>query len=402
LQRVQSFRPSQRAVLEAATGGVGPPVAGLLACGAALALLWQFWIVRTNLDDDPFELASGGIGTLALAFAAGWSATYLIGEFAGRRPRGAAQLVLTTEAHLGAQMRGDVRLPWLLRQDESAVAVLQCEVRGEDAEGAWTSASATVWWSERVTDGAAADAEPGTRLPLAFDIPPLAPPSGTYQIVGGGRRLAEWTLDVSIEPGGRVLHFLVPVSGPLGGPVHVSETLEADAGEAGAHRPAHSRITVQARDPDVVEYTLPRPLATAWLAAWVTLTAPLWIILPWLVWRDGRDLAWSLPAMLAIAACVNGVPLLLLMQPRTLRVAPDAVSFHRWLRRVRRWPLWDIRGATTSALRGPRPRYVCFQRTSGLDVPVYGCTSASEARWFARDLDRALSEAKQRRTARLT
>jgi hypothetical protein len=171
----------------------------------------------------------------------------------------------------------------------------------------------------------------------------------------------------------------------------VSDVLESDGGTDSPARPAHSRITVRARQPAGVEYTFPR-LVSWWLYVWVALSAPLWVVLPLLAWGDGRDLPWSVGAMLLIAAGVNGVPFLFLMQPRRLAITRDGVWLHRRFLRARRWHVWDVRSATTRALTGARPLYVWLQRTSGADVPVCQCRSVAEARWFARAVARALAE----------
>jgi hypothetical protein len=131
MQRVQSFRPNHREILEAVTGGLGSRLTGLLVCGAALALLWRVRLVTIDRNDDPFELTLGGIGALILIFGAGCLAADLIATVVGRRPRGTARLVLTDTARLGGHVRGELRLSWPMRQVESAVAVLEARSRAE-------------------------------------------------------------------------------------------------------------------------------------------------------------------------------------------------------------------------------------------------------------------------------
>lgn len=191
------------------------------------------------------------------------------------------------------------------------------------------------WWWERVVDGADCLPAEGPHVPVAFDLPAEAPPSGTYQVEGGPDRKVEWRLAVTIEPRAQPLTFVLSVSPRTGTPATITDNLETGEVVSGDTRPAHSRIVVRSGSQGATAFRFPLPRGTAALAAWVAVTAPLWAVLPWLAWRDGRDLPGSLAAMLAMAAVVNGAPLLFLMQPRRLVVGPSGIVFHRWLLRPR-------------------------------------------------------------------
>jgi hypothetical protein len=398
---VRTFWPDSSTLLEATVGGLRWPLIALLACVGGFAVAW--WLLyepggwRTS---DPFELAFGGLLLLALGFGAAMAASRVAGSLLGRRPFGKATLVLSDAPTIGRAVRGELRLSWRLPPDESAVAVLECLVMEEGLDG-WSSAPSYYWWWERVVDGADCLPAEGTLVPVAFDIPAEAPPSGIYQVDGGPDRKVEWRLSVTIEPGARPLTFFLSVSPRIATPATIIDTLDTGEVVSGDTRPAHSRIVARSGSPGATAFRFPLPHRTAALAAWVAVTAPLWAVLPWLAWRDGRDLPWSLAAMLAMAAVVNGAPFLFLMQSRRLVVGPSGIVFHRWLLRPRRMHLRDVRGAEarTMPIVDRRPLYVWLQHVTGDPVPIGRCRSVMEAEWLAAALDQALRAARQQRDA---
>lgn len=366
---VRTFRPDATTRLEAAAGGPLGPLIALLACGGGFAVAW--WVLDAQhwwLASDPFEMAFGGLLLLALGFGVAMAATRLAGSLLGRRPRAKATLTLRNVPAAGGAVRAELRLSWRMLPGESAVAVLECLVM-EDGPDGWASAPSYYWWWDE----------------------------------GRADRKVVWRLTVTIEPGGRPLNFLLSVAPRSGTPATITDNLDTGDMPSGGLQPSYSRIVVRDGSPGVTEFRFPLSRGTSTLASWVAVTAPLWIALPWLAWRDGGDLPWSLAAMLGVAAAVNGVPLLFLMQPRRLVVGPSGILFHRWLLRPRRMHVRDARGAEarTMPVAGCRPLYVWLRHVSNEAVPIGQCRSVQEARWLASAVDEALRTAQQRRSAEM-
>jgi hypothetical protein len=397
---VTSFRSGGEDSFHATAGGGAGPFLSLAIAGALLVGLSYWWIDFENLAtprDEPLR-AVGGVVLLILAFIAVLSLLSLSRSLVGRRPWLDATLRLAPERILvGGMLRGEVELSTPVAQDESVIIVLTCSAfdLGSDS-----STARFRWGTEQVVDGAACLQGSPTRVPFAILIPPGAPPSGTYRM-GIHSCQVTWYVHASIEPR-RASEFRFSVTvGSTSPPTSILDGLppEFPMGPGTPGRPACSRILKTLPGGGGVDYRLPRPVAWASGLWWVALTTPLWLILPWMAWRDERDWPGNLFWMLLILAVVNVLPLAALLGTNGIHVDANGVVVTRRSFRRKRFHIRDLRGAvTTWGAHGALPdncrRAVALDRLSGGPVRVATFISVAEARWLAADITAAIAEAK--------
>lgn len=395
---VAAFTPVTEESLQSTAGGGTGPFLSFVITGTLLVGLSYWWIDVEDLAiprDEPIR-AVGGIVLLFLAFIAALALLQLLKALAGRRPWLSATLRLPPDRLLvGGQLRGELELSAPVAHDESAVIVLTCNTVdiGRD-----TNTTRLNWATELVVDGEACLPAPPARVPITMLIPSDAPPSGEYQ-VGFEKRRVRWDVTASIEPRRAVqVRFLVTV-GSISPPTSMADEAPWRPEASTPVRPACSRVLKTVNREGGVEYRLPRPygwVSTAW---WVALTTPLWIVMPWMAWRDDRDWPGNLFWMVLILAIVNGLPLIAILGAKRLYVSSNGVVVTRRSFRKKRFHIRDLRGAvTTWGLTGPvvdnRRRSVALERLSGETIHLATFISIAEARWLAADIAGAIAEAK--------
>jgi hypothetical protein len=403
--RVLGFEPDATRSLETSAGGAKFPLITLALYGSLLAGLSWLWLrpetFASNTSGGSIFITLKMLMLLSLAFLAAGAVVRTARLVAGRSPSRRATLHLTGgEPSIERGLHGEVHLSWRLRPDETAVALLECVVSSPLPDSLVADYR---WYWEQAVD--AVHCPPGlqTRIPVSFNLPENAPPSGSYQVEGLTQRAVAWVLWLQIQPAGpRLLTFRVPIAGAGGGPSvlprDLDRSLDDDPSPA---RPASSRIEVRPRA-EGTEYRFPRMWAHGFLAAWTVATAPAWIVLPWMAWHDARDWPGNLLFMIVVLLVVNAAPLALLMAPRRLFVGPDGVVMRRLLRPSPRMHIRSIRNAavTSSGASGNLARDVVLALDSGSMVAVHGCLSCAEARWLAADVNRALERARAQRDAK--
>jgi hypothetical protein len=159
-----------------------------------------------------------------------------------------------------------------------------------------------------------------------------------------------WYLTASIEPRlASAFQFVVTV-GSTSPPTSILDGLPPEFSPASGTpvRPAYSRILKTVPSGGGVEYGLPRSDGWASMVWWVALTTPLWLILPWMAWRDERDWPANLFWMLLILAIVNVLPLMAVLRANRIHVDSNGVVLTHRSFRKKRFHIRDLRGAVTT------------------------------------------------------